>query len=220
MMKTAKPDRKVLIAFARKHVHQVTEDALLEELRGGYLNFVWRVQNATGNSFIIKHAPVYIASMPHIPLDDSRIVFEGRILRAFQSRNELTPLTALGVRPPEFLAADNQRHLLLMEDVDTLPDLGRVFSTAGYDVPLLAGHLGKFIGQLHLNTYRNNWFAEKFCNLPVQQTRLQVQYNGCQEFCIHAGIGDADDIGRRCRQLGEKFNSVGKCLIMGDLSGG
>ena len=104
-----------------------------------------------------------------------------------------------------------------MEDVKSLPDLTQAISAFSYDLGALAGQLGEFIAQLHVQTYRNDWFAEKFANLPVQKTRLQVQYNGCREFCKNAGRSDADDIGRFCRKLGEKFNSVGKCLIMGDL---
>ena len=87
----------------------------------------------------------------------------------------------------------------------------------GCDAAAWGSNLGKFIAQLHARTYQHRWFADHFANLAVQQTRLEVQYNGCLEFCRRAHMPDADIIARRCRRLGQKFNTVGKCLVMGDL---
>ena len=216
-MNSTRPDRKELVAFAQKYVSGVTDSSPLEELGGGSLNFVWRIQSTSGKSFIIKHAPPYIASMPDIAFDNSRIVFEASILKAFQFRSELNQLIGFGVRPPEFLGNDNRRHLLIMEDVGTGPDLLHAVRLTDYNFASFGRNLGAYIAQLHVQTYQNNWFAENFSNLPVQQTRLQVQYNGCLEFCRRARMPEAAEIGKRCRQLGEKLNSVGKCLIMGDL---
>lgn len=211
------PDRKELVAFARKYVAGVTDNSALEKLRGGRLNFVWRIQSTSGKSFIIKHAPPYIASVPDIAFDNSRIVFEANILKAFQFRSELNQLKGFGVRPPEFLGSDNCRHLLLMEDVGSWPDLLQAVHLSDYSFASFGSQLGAYIAQLHWQTYQNKWFADNFANLPVQRTRLQVQYNGCLEFCRRAHMPDAERIGKLCRQLGEKLNSVGKCLIMGDL---
>jgi 5-methylthioribose kinase len=216
-MNSIRPNRKELVAFARKYDSGVTDSSTPEELGGGSLNFVWRIQSSSGKSFIIKHAPPYIASMPDIAFDNSRIVFEANILKAFQFRNELNQLTGLGVRPPEFLGSDNRRHLLLMEDVGSWPNLLQAVRSSGYNFASSGSELGAYIAQLHVQTYQNHWFAENFANLPVQKTRLQVQYNRCLEFCRKAHMPDAEKIGRWCRQLGEKLNSVGKCLIMGDL---
>ena len=216
-MDKTRPDRKELLAFAREYDSGVTDRSPIKELGGGSLNFVWRIQSRSGKSFIIKHAPPYIASMPDIAFDNSRIEFEANILRAFQFRNELTQLTGLGVRPPEFLGNDHPRHLLLMEDVGILPGLMHAVQLTDYDLGSRGSMLGAFIAQLHSQTYQNQWFADNFANFPVQQTRMQVQYNGCLEFCRKAHMPDAEKIGKLCRQLGEKLNSVGKCMIMGDL---
>lgn len=216
-MNSTRPDRNELIAFARRYASGVSDRSPLEQLRGGSLNFVWRIHSPSGKSFIIKHAPPYIASVPDIAFDDSRIVFEVNILKAFQFRNELNQLIGISVRPPEFLGSDNRRHLLLMEDIGAWPDLLQAVRFTGYNFASLGSNLGAYIAQLHLQTYQNKWFADNFANLPVQRTRLQVQYNGCLEFCRRAHLPDAEKIGKLCRQLGEKFNTVGKCLIMGDL---
>jgi 5-methylthioribose kinase len=77
--------------------------------------------------------------------------------------------------------------------------------------------LGKFIAHLHGQTHQCAWFAQNIANLPVQQTRLQIQYNRCDKFSRRAGFSEAEEIGNRCRRLGEKFSAMGKCLIMGDL---
>ncbi len=216
-MNSPRPDRKELVAFARRFVSDVSDSSPPEQLRGGSLNFVWRIRSTSGQSFIIKHAPPYIASAPEIAFDNSRILFEANILKAFQFRSELNQLTGLGVRPPEFLGNDSSGHLLLMEDVGLWPDLLQAVRITEYDFGVSGRNLGAFIAQLHLQTFQNQWFADNFANLPVQQTRLQVQYSGCLAFCRRACMPDAEKIGRWCRQLGEKFNSVGKCLIMGDL---
>ena len=216
-MISPRPDHKGLVAFASRYVSGVTDSSPLEQLRGGSLNFVWRIWSRSGQSFIIKHAPPYIASAPEIAFDNSRSVFEASILKAFQFRSELNQLVGSGVRPPEFLGSDTRRHLLLMEDVGSWPDLLHAVRLTGYNVASFSSILGRYMAQLHLQTYQNQWFADNFANLPVQQTRLQIQYKGCLEFCRKARMPDAEKIGRQCRQLGEKFNSVGKCLIMGDL---
>jgi len=216
-MNSTRPDRKDLVVFAQKYVAGIVDSSPLEEIRGGRLNFVWRIQSTTGKSFIIKHAPPYVASVPDIAFDNSRIVFEANILKAFQFRSELNQLNGFGVRPPEFLGNDNRKHLLLMEDVGSGPDLLQAVRLLDYNFASSGSNLGAYIAQLHAHTYQSKWFAENFANLPVQQTRLQVQYNGCLEFCRRARMPDAEKIGRRCRQPGEKLNTVGKCLVMGDL---
>ena len=216
-MNGARPDRKDLVEFAQKYVAGITDSSTLEELQGGSLNFVWRIRSATGISVIIKHAPPFVASLPTIAFDNSRIIFEANILKAFQFRSELNQLIGCGVRPPRFLAKDNRRHLLLMEDVGSWPHLLQAVRFSNYNFAYYGGNLGTYIAQLHAQTYQSKWFGENFANLPVQQTRLQVQYHGCLEFCRRAGMPDAEKIGKWCRQLGEKLNTVGKCLIMGDL---
>jgi len=205
------------VAFARKFVSDVAENSPLEVLQGGSLNFVWRIGSLSGKSYIIKYAPPYVASLPHIGFDNSRILFEAGILKAFQFRRELGQLKGDDVRPPQYLGHDTDRYLLLMEDVGGRPDLLKAVRGSDYNFAHLGTMLGSYIAQLHMQTYQNRWFAENFANLPVQQTRLQLQYNGCLEFYRRASLPDADPIGRRCRRLGEKLNAVGKCLIMGDL---
>ncbi|MCP4626945.1 MAG: phosphotransferase [bacterium] len=216
-MPDARPDRKQLLAFARNYIPGITEKSCLEELAGGSLNFVWRIRSKTGKTYIIKHAPPYIAAVPNIAFDDSRILFEAKILKAFHCGNELGQLLGFGVRPPVFLGLDASKHLLLMEDVGEWPDLLKAARLSDDNLASYGSKLGAFIAQLHIQTFQSNWFGENFANLPVQQTRLQVQYRGCLDFCLRADMPEAEEIGRWCRQLGEKLNSLGKCLVMGDL---
>jgi 5-methylthioribose kinase len=216
-MPDARPDRKELLAFARNYIPGITDTSSLVQLAGGSLNFVWRIRSAPDQTYIIKHAPPYIAAQPEIEFDNSRILFEARILQAIQIRDELTQPGEINVRPPEVLGQDNSRHLLLMEDVGTPANLLQASRFADDNFALYGSNLGAYIARLHVQTFQSKWFAENFANLPVQQTRLQVQYNGCLEFCRRGRVPDAGKIGEWCRELGEKFNTVGKCLIMGDL---
>lgn len=216
-MPDARPDRKELLAFARNYIPGITAKSSLEELDGGNLNFVWRIRCQTGKTYIIKHAPPYIAAAPDIAFDNSRILFEANILKAFHCGNELGQLLGCGVRPPVFLGLDDSKHLLLMEDVGKWPDLLKAARLSDDNFASYGSKLAAFIAQLHIQTFHSRWFAENFANLPVQQTRLQVQYRGCLDFCLRAAMPEAEEIGRSCRQLGEKLNSLGKCLVMGDL---
>ena len=47
------------------------------------MNHVWKVPALPSSAVILKHAPPYIATVPEVELDDSRIIFEAEALQAF-----------------------------------------------------------------------------------------------------------------------------------------
>lgn len=183
-------------------------------LKGGNLNFIWRIP-AKPHNVIVKKAPPYIASQPDIPLDPERILFEGWALALFGSGGPLNQLTCDNVRPPELYATDETKHLLIMEDFGNLPNLSEWLCEN--DPGDAAERLGGFIGRLHLRTFGNEELKKSFNNKSIQQTRYDLQYDGAEDMLNSAGIADFGILGDEIRELGKKFLQPGICLTMGDL---
>jgi len=191
----------------------------ITELSGGNLNKVWRAVTEIGQSCILKHAPPFIASQPDIPLDDSRLLFESRILKRFRNDERLSGLQNACIQVPDFIHYHAGHHLLLMEDVGELPSLLKALSTPTENAKMMGQTLGRFIAELHLTTFQDPNYLKHFSNQPVQETRDQVQYQQCGNFCRKVDLDEdiAQSVEERCHALGKKLISPGYCLIMGDL---
>lgn len=186
----------------------------LSPLSGGYLNFVWKLQ-AKPQNLVIKQAPPYIASQPDIPMDPERILFEGRALSLFMPGGPLHKLWSNRVHTPKLLAMDEKDHLLIMEDLGTLPDLsGWLYKNDPKDT---GTRLGSFIGRLHGQTFGNADLKKRFNNKTIQQTRFAIQYDAIEDMLKRAGIADYKILGEKTRTMGKKFLEPGLCLTMGDL---
>lgn len=185
-----------------------------ERLTGGLMNEVWRVP-ARPAPVIFKHAPPYIASAPDIPLDSNRIYIEANCLEALGPGGRLANLSTPAVRPPHLYARDDATHVLLMEDVGPAQSL--LDGLLAGNVSLEAGvQLGQFLATLHTQTaFRTD--LDEFVNLPIQQTRLEVQYKSIGPTLKKAGIRSAKAIGKAAEALGKRLLKPGTCLIMGDL---
>lgn len=179
-------------------------------LLGGSLNFVWRVHCATG-SVVVKRAPPYVASLPHLPLSSRRLLFEAGALRLFED-GPLKHMVSDAARPPHLLGLDEASSLLVEEDVGPGSDL----SDALDDV-LALSRLGTFIGDLHRETADSPDLARQFDNADVQRARLETQYAHIAEFAMRAGADDAVTLGDSAVALGRRFLAPGRCLVMGDL---
>ncbi|MEL7339889.1 MAG: aminoglycoside phosphotransferase family protein [Bacteroidota bacterium] len=184
-----------------------------QALSGGLLNYVWRIP-ARPSSFIAKQSPPYIASAPLIEMDASRNAFEARALQWGEKQSKLF---SEAIRMPHFLHVDDKRSLLLMEDVGQGPDLGQwLAQTHPKSAYALGAKLGSFLARLHSSSLDNPQLAQDFDNQPVQQVRLELQYNLGQAL-REAQIPRADQIDKRIRQVGRAISQPGICLIMGDL---
>jgi len=209
--------------FSEKKLQKILRRAFPDEmftsapqiLERGNLNNVWRVHGKE-SSYIIKHAPPYIASAPEVKLDPGRIIIEGKMLELFRPEGRFFSIADQYIRPPDVYLLDQEQHILLMEDVaprremDAVAYRDRLKTNAGK-------RLGAFIGKLHHLSAGDSHLAKTFDNRPIQQTRLEVQYRSVEELLKRAGTGDYLMLGSRAEQLGEKYVSPGKCLTMGDL---
>lgn len=173
-----------------------------EVLTGGLLNHVFRVYLARGDSVIVKHAPPYVASHPELPLDPSRAHFEAQALEWVGQRKD----QRIGV--PRLL--DFHGSTSILQDLGTCRDLSELVR-AGEGRELLQT-LADWLTGLHADP-----LAPDLHNLPVQETRLAVQYQSIAPLLTELGVPDAADLGARAEELGERLLERGASFVMGDL---
>ena len=185
-------------------------------LKGGLMNHVWKVPGEP-YPVILKHAPPYIATVPEIELDDSRIIFEAEALQAFLDGGDLSSIPSPSIRPPKLLFRHDESHVILLEDIGDSVDLAVWLGHSKHTTEKFGELLGRFIGALHRISFGKPDFAQLFDNHAIQKTRYNVQYESIGPLCLGAGIEDAEDLGLKARQLGTRLLQEGACLIMGDL---
>jgi len=185
-------------------------------LKGGLMNHVWQVP-CEPDPVILKHAPPYIATVPEIELDDSRIIFEAEALQAFLGEGDLSNIPSALIRPPHLLFRHDESHVILLEDIGDSVDLAVWLGHSKHTTEKFGALLGRFIGALHRESFNKPAFAQRFDNHAIQKTRYNVQYESIGPLCHGAGIEDAEDLGLKARQLGTRLLQEGSCLIMGDL---
>lgn len=204
-----------ILSLIRSRLPEFEPDGNLQELTGGNLNHVWRLNGKT-HSLIIKHAPPYIASSPDVPLSSDRLGFEARALQLFQPLGTLSDLANNGFRPPEPFFYDSEHSILVMEDLGEMKPLGR-----GIPGLISAGkigyELGTFIGNLHRSTYQKEPFRKDFNNKQIQSTRNRLQYQPAFEYAEIQESGLSEKIKKLTQNLGNLLLKPGICLVMGDL---
>lgn len=169
---------------------------------------------------IIKWSPPYIASMPEVELDPRRSSIEAKALTVFEPTETLAGVGEASARAPFLYTYDEDQHFLAMEDLGAYPDLGdwlRSASVTRREAEAIGVNLGQFVGKLHRSSAHLPDLARYFNNQAIQRTRLEFQYKNIQQYAQKAGLPNADEIGRRALQYGEKLQEPGLTLIMGDL---
>lgn len=182
-----------------------------QKLSGGLLNYVFRALGSPA-PVIVKRAPPYVASAPHIPLSSARARFEADALGYLQSARS----GELKVRTPKLLGFDRKTSTILMEDLGPSRSLGEYLRGAK-DARGLGEQLGRFLAWLHRSTFGSGELAATFNNLDVQKTRQAVQYRAARSFAERARLSKAAQIGALAEDLGARLLKPGRCLIMGDL---
>lgn len=184
-------------------------------LPGGLLNLVWRLP-CTPASVVIKLAPPFVAALPDIPLDPSRLRFEAAALRLLGGNGALRDVPDAEVRPPRLLDYDASSSILLLEDLGTLPPLDQSLSREGQGI-LQGRRLGRFVGRVHAATLDDCGVASALSNVAIQEARHRIQYCRVGDFLREAGVADADAVSRAAVGLGLRLMQPGRCMIMGDL---
>ena len=205
-----------LTEFAQTQVPGFHFDGSIESVEGGLLNHVFRLSGKQ-NSIIAKYAPPYVATNHEIPLDPDRQAFEAKALNLFRNRNLLHTLLTNYLKVPQFVAQDEEHHILFMEDAGPeTASLDQLPHPESDDVKL-GITLGNFIAALHAKTSENNLLAQSMNNASIQKPRYMVQYQPAARYFLKAGIPDYESLGRKLDLLGREFMKPGICLTMGDL---
>ena len=187
----------------------------LQKLKGGNLNYVWRLEG-NGRSLIIKHAPPYIASNPDVPLSSERIHYEANALKLFEPAGMLNSLASDSIRPPALEYYNREQSLLIMEDVGDLPELQTKIKDSA-TATTISKILGRFIGEIHKRTFRSSKLKEYFDNHDIQQTRNKVQYQPAADYAGEVDKSNNEELKFRTQKLGQELMQTGRCLVMGDL---
>ena len=204
------PTSEDIIQFVTDSIPSFEASGNVEKLSGGNLNFVWRVFG-NPSPVIVKHAPPFIAAAPDIPINPDRIIFEATALRLLN--NEYLPFPGGHIHPPTPIHIDSEKHILIMEDIGNVPTLDVAVQIDNK----LGAQLGLYLANLHSKSNRNEIGKQELNNISIQQTRLDVQYSQIASLLADVGIVDAEELGKKAQELGEKYLNPGRCLIMGDL---
>ncbi|WP_340102936.1 phosphotransferase [Rhodohalobacter sp. 8-1] len=206
--------RDQLIKILHENVPEFSFSGEIDCLSGGNINVVWRAKGET--NVIIKHAPPHIAVNPDVPLSDFRIDFEARALMALNKGGQFSEITGEEIRPPELIAYDKERSLIIMEDVGDFQQLNKL-DIVNHSPEQIGKRLGQFIGNLHRTTFHDEKFGSEFRNLDIQNVRNQLQYQSAHEYADVPDSTLQNKLQKKSSNLGHRLLKPGKCLIMGDL---
>src|SRR6186713_2607279 len=109
----------------------------IEQLQGGYTNYVWRVDEKSGRTFAVKHAEPQARFNVDFEIPTTRMDFEARALRTI--RLLLHPDAMIHV--PEVHSYDADEHILMM-DYGGPRTLKVAYTDESVDMAPLGTHIG------------------------------------------------------------------------------
>lgn len=215
-------DEDNLIAqLERAGVPGVWADARVERAGEGNINFVRRVRLADGRSFVVKHARPTLERFPQYTAPVARLLFEQRYV--FTVSELVAPDDLL---PPRILHFDAERHVLVMEDLGSGPDLGQAL---GAGAPPIGGlsELGRFLAQVHVRSRpRAAALAPGFENAEMQRLHgehiFTLPYED-EAFPVEPAVrASADraldpDVRERIRALRARYYESREALVHADV---
>lgn len=120
----------------------------LEQLDGGFANFVWRGTDKCGEKVIIKHAEPYVAkSRGYIGLSVDRMDFENKALDILPEQLGKN----VSVHMPKVYHYDVENHVLIMAD-GGLRNLRVAYPDPSLDIQKVGSELGQWLAHLHQQT--------------------------------------------------------------------
>jgi 5-methylthioribose kinase len=157
-------------------------------LSGGLVNYVYRLRFEDNSTAILKYYPRFIASNKSVEVSQSRYFVEKAALKHLATNEYLLNETA--VRIPKLLYADDESHMLIMEDAGennkTLFELLKNESTESDElIPFVAEQIKKLStflsdksnikAKTHLDEFRNKSIWESFKNYFSHLFKFQAQ---------------------------------------------
>jgi aminoglycoside phosphotransferase (APT) family kinase protein len=134
-----------LDACLRKAAHIRMQTAT--PLTGGLINYVWRITDERGQTYILKHAEAAQKFEPSIENSPARLAYEARGMRAREVREACAAVE--GITVPEVVAYESELHTLIMTDGgrDILAD---VYKAGGLDMRDVGERLARWTAALHM----------------------------------------------------------------------
>ena len=169
----------------------------VEGLGGGFLNTVLRV-SAGDRSVVVKQALDALRLFPDLKVTTDRIVYETEALRVLDG---LFPAGTV----PSVLHFDDAHRILVMSDLGRRPSLETELVQGKVD-PGVAGRLGRFLSELHRQTWDDPNLRERFDNEDMQSLRY--------EYCFY--FVEDPELNRIARRLAETFTETKQALLHGD----
>jgi aminoglycoside phosphotransferase (APT) family kinase protein len=149
-------------------------------LAGGLVNYVWRVVDAGGHSYILKHAEAALKFDESMESDPARLAQEARSMQALAVRSVCERERGVGV--PGVVAFDVDLHALLMTDAGDY-DLAAAYKEGALDMHAVGSRLATWLAALHLatqgaatdgewaNAHADKWWAIAADALPECMAR-------------------------------------------------
>ncbi|KZP10119.1 hypothetical protein FIBSPDRAFT_938200 [Athelia psychrophila] len=196
----------------------------VERLSGGFINFVWRAKLGTPyegqNSIVVKHAEPFTAADSSLNVPVGRLKFEYDSLKMIGSESSIAGEDAL-ISVPSVYHHDNIKHVLIMQDVGTIPTLQDFMLSASPPPPtdiaaLIGCQLATFIAGLH-NWGRNNESARAGLSANAYGRTVQdlCRYQKVVPNAIASGILDPL-LSTVMAALAETDKTSEETAIMGD----
>ena len=177
----------------------------LTQLSGGTANFVYRMEEKSGASKIIKNAEPYIATAPQVPFPVDRMDFEHRALTQIPSHLQLNNHISM----PEVYRYDTEKHVLMMSDggASTLKDS---YTDPEVNVQEYGRQLGAWLAALHEKTKTLN-----ISNNTTAKGIYRFSYNNLSQTAKAFALDP--ELGKR---INEKYGNLlatdDECVCHGD----
>ncbi|KAI9725807.1 MAG: hypothetical protein M1828_002436 [Chrysothrix sp. TS-e1954] len=187
----------------------------VRKLTGGSVNFVWRVTQSTGQTFILKHAKAHIRMNPSVAFSIERIGFEYLVLKHINATiRKANPATdTINVLAPEVITYDVENHMLFLTDGGR-PTLKSAYETYSSDEACDVGRrLGIWLASLHHATEQIDPEEEGRNENAITQAGWALSHTPETLRKYGMSVEAADSAVLKCRPLLDQADS---CACHGD----
>jgi aminoglycoside phosphotransferase (APT) family kinase protein len=124
--------------------------ASVTPLTGGLVNYVWRITDTQGKTWVLKHAEPSLKLNPSIQSDPSRLSHEARGMNS-EAVHAACKAVA-GITVPRVIAYNDSLHTLVTTDGGHL-GLAEAYETGKLDMSDVGQRLAKWLAALHTMTW-------------------------------------------------------------------
>lgn len=188
----------------------------IDELQGGFSNFVWRLTAQDGTTSVVKHAEPYVKFNQDLSLPAERMDFEATaMIRIGALLADVKP--ELRVSPPTVESYDSNEHLLMMSD-GCGQNLKALYEQRTTDqVRGIGERLACWLAELHKRSAAESTSIGEGGN-KIARTIYRHSYQGLQQVLAKYGLGGTEGV--LGKEVDEKYGPVLQtddvCVCHGD----